>query len=128
LGDLPDGVRQFLRQHVSSVMHLEVLLRLRAQPDVAHEPGQLSRDLGGSVDLAIGCLAQLERSGLAARDGAEDELCYVYAPKDRRLAAAVDEVADTYARRKVAVVTEIFRAPDDPLRDFSEAFRVRKRR
>lgn len=126
MSELPENVRQFLRDHISSVMHLEVLLRLRAAPDDHLTPMQLSSELGGSVDLAIACLAQLERSGLVRQ--VDDDLTYRYSPQDRARAAVVDTVADTYTRRKVAVVSEIFRQPDDPLRDFSNAFRLRRER
>lgn len=125
---LPDDVVTFLRLHIESVMHLEVLLRLRgAAPTTVHEPIHLSRELGGSVDAVIGCLAALERSGLVVQDD-PSELGYRYGPVDPRLAATVDLVAQTYAKRKVAVVTEIFSQPNDELRSFSDAFRLRKER
>lgn len=127
MADLPEDVRSFLRAHIESVMQLEVLLCLRRRPDVAHDPTELSRELGGSVDAAISCLRELERSRLVVRDD-PDELTHRYAPADRDLAGAVDLLADTYAKRKVAVVTEIFSQPKDDLRSFSDAFRLRRER
>lgn len=127
MAGLPDDVVRFLRAHIESVMQLEVLLHLRSAPGEPHEPHVLSRELGGSVDAAIGCLTTLERSGLIVRDDPA-ELSYRYAPSDAELAEAVDAVADTYAKRKVAVVTEIFSQPKDDLRSFSDAFRLRKDR
>lgn len=126
--DLPLDVQRFISQHVPSVMQLEVLLRLRSEPDRAHSPMGLSRELGGSVDAAIGCLRDLEATGLAELIDDPDDLAYVYRPRDRALASTVDQVADAYAKRKVAVVSEIYRAPQDPLRSFSDAFRIRKAR
>lgn len=128
MADLPDDVQRFIAQHLQSVMQLEVLLRLRSSPDQVHSPMGLSRELGGSVDAAIACLRDLEATGLAGRSDDPDELAYVYQPRDRSLASTVDQVADAYAKRKVAVVTEIFREPQDPLRSFSDAFRIRKGR
>ena len=128
MSDLDDAVGAFLRAHITSVMQLEVLLRLRSHPGEAISPMQLSRDLGGSVDAAIGCLVDLERSGLVRPADDPDELAYSYAPRTADLGAAVDAVADAYARRKVAVVTAIFTEPTDDLRSFSDAFRLRKDR
>ena len=128
MADLPGDVQRFLNDHVQSVMQLEVLLRLRAAPDEVHSPMGLSRELGGSVDAAIACLRGLEATGLAAPSDDPDELAYSYRPRDRGLAATVDQVADAYAKRKVAVVSEIFREPQDALRSFSDAFRIRKDR
>jgi hypothetical protein len=125
--DLPDHVQAFLREHITSVMQLEVLLHLRAAPG-ACSPMQVSREVGGSVDAAIGCLSALEQSGLSARTDDESDLLYRYAPRTPTLGAGVDAVADAYARRKVAVVTQIFSRPDDPLQSFSDAFRIRRHR
>jgi len=128
MSDLPDDVAAFLRAHITSVMQLEVLLHLRGRAGDAVAPSQLSRELGGSVDAAIACLLELERAGLVDRADDPNELCYRYEPGDRTVASAVDAVADAYARRKVAVVTEIFSEPPDDLRSFSDAFRFRKDR
>lgn len=128
MADLPDDVQRFLNDHVPSVMQLEVLLRLRSAPDEAHSPMGLSRELGGSVDLAIACLRDLESAGLVTPSDDPDELAYRYRPGSRAVASTVDEVADAYAKRKVAVVSEIFREPQDSLRSFSDAFRIRKSR
>lgn len=127
MADLPDDVQAFLREHVTSVMQLEVLLHLRAA-DRACTPLQVSREVGGSVDAAIGCLRALEQSGLAEQVDDESDLLYRFAPRSRQLADGVSAVADSYARRKVAVVTQIFSRPDDPLQSFSDAFRIRRGR
>jgi hypothetical protein len=128
MAELPDDVQAFLREHITSVMQLEVLLHLRRSAGIA-TPTEISRTVGGSVDAAIGCLHELEQGGLAVRVDDDRELCYRYEPADRRLRAAADAVADAYARRKVAVVTYIFSRPDDdPLRSFSDAFRFRRDR
>jgi hypothetical protein len=127
MADLPERVRRFLQDHISSVMQLEVLLRLRNERDRSLSPMQLSRELGGSVDLVLGSLVELHRSGLVVQESGDD-LLYRYQPKNPSLGTAVDEVAGAYAARKVAIVSEIFRPPDASLRNFSEAFRVRKDR
>lgn len=128
MSELSDDVSDFLRAHVTSVMQLEVLLHLRARPNELFDPTHLSRELGGSVDSAIGCLLDLERSGLVARSDDPGDLSFRYGPRDARLDAAVGAVSDAYAKRKVAVVTAIFAEPADDLRSFSDAFRIRKER
>ena len=125
MSGLPDDVRGFVEAHITTVMQLEVLLHLAAAPTETFEPPQLSTRLGGSPDAVILALEQLVASRLVERD--EEELRYRYAPASPELAAAVTAVAGTYANRKVAVVTLIFSTPSDDLRDFSNAFRFRKR-
>ena len=126
MADLPDDVTAFIDRHLSSVMALEVLLHL-AKHDRVFEPRELSAALGGSPDAVILCLQQLEADGLIAATS-DDELCFRYSPKDAELNRTVQVMAETYARRKVAVVTRIFnRSSDDDLRSFSDAFKIRKR-
>jgi hypothetical protein len=127
VSDLSGDVKSFLDEHVTSVMQLEVLLMLR-ETGVVSTPSDVSRRVGGSVDAAIACLTALDRSGLVDRLADEAELRYRYGPSTPKLAKTVDDVADSYARRKVAVITHIYSEPDDPLRSFSDAFRLRKER
>lgn len=127
MADLSDDVRAFIDERIPSVMQLEVLLHLRASGGSC-TPNDVSRRVGGSLDAVIVCFTELERGGLAHRIDDETEIRYEYAPADRSLAATVDAVAAAYASRKVAVVTQIFSRPDDPLRSFSDAFRLRKDR
>lgn len=123
--ELSDDVQTFLRLHIPSVMQLEVLLHLRAAAGRPCAPIQISRQVGGSVDAAIGCLTALERAGLVERVDDEHDLCYRYAPTPE-LRPQVDAVAGAYARRKVAVISYVFSQPDDALRSFSDAFRIRR--
>lgn len=127
MAELPDDVRSFLREHIPSVMQLEVLLHLRAASGDCR-PLDVSRQVGGSVDAAITCLTSLERSGLVRRADLETDLCYRFAPSSDELEHGVEAVSEAYARRKVAVVTEIFSRPDDALRSFSDAFKIRRDR
>jgi DNA-binding IclR family transcriptional regulator len=125
MADLPEDVTAFIDRYLSSVMALEVLLHL-ARHDRVFEPRELSSALGGSPDAVIICLHELEAHGLIAATS-EDDLAYRYAPSSAEVNRAVHVMAETYARRKVTVVTRIFdRGPDD-LRSFSDAFKFRKR-
>ena len=123
--DLPDDVTSFIDRYIASVMALEVLLHL-ARHDRVFEPRELSAVLGGSPDAVILCLQQLEADGLIAATS-EDDLTYQYAPTSAALNRTVQVMAETYARRKVAVVTRIFNRSSDDLRSFSDAFKFRKR-
>lgn len=57
---------------------------------------------------------------------AESENGYRYAPQNPRLSALAAELAETYRQRRVTVVETIYKAPRESIRDFSEAFRLRK--
>jgi hypothetical protein len=125
MSDLPEDVTSFIDQHIASAMALEVLLHL-AKHDRAFEPAELSSQLGGSPYAVILSLNELQQHGLVAPT-LEDDVRFRYEPKDEELDRVVQLLAQTYARRKVAVITRIFDRPDDDLRSFSDAFKFRKR-
>ena len=119
-GGLPDRVARFISEHIDSVEQLEALLLLRAEPRAwtAAELGATMRTLPASVELR---LRDLLDHGLVEREG-----------DTWRFAAGangplVDDVAGCWKARRVAVIAQIFAEPaDDPLRDFADAFRLRK--
>jgi hypothetical protein len=51
---------------------------------------------------------------------------YRYGPASAELAAAVDELAVTYVRHLVQVTNIIHAKPSPGVRQFAEAFRIRK--
>jgi DNA-binding HxlR family transcriptional regulator len=111
MDELPGEVTEFLDRHITSVMALEVLLRL-ATTDRVWRPGELSASLGGSPDAVIRSLEELHGHRLVNRVS-DDDLAYRYAPRDAEGDRAVASVAEAYARRKVAVVSRIFSLPAD---------------
>lgn len=113
MDELPHDVGSFLDRHITSVMALEVLVHL-AKHDRAFQPRELCAALGGSPGAVMLSLEELHVQGLIRRDS-EDDLAYRFVSADTATARAVRAVAETYAKRKVAVVARMFgRAPDDP--------------
>ena len=121
-GGIPDRVGRFIGEHISSVEGLEVLLLLHGEPERwwrADEIGAELKSVPESVSLR---LADLREHDLveANADGAHRVSRAVDA-------AAVDELRESYRRRRVAVIAAIFAEPgDDPAQDFADAFRLRK--
>ena len=125
MDELPRDIVDFLDRHISSVMALEVLLHL-AKHDRVFDPRGLSSALGGSPDAVILSLEELQAGGLISRTS-EADLTYRYTPPSTEANRSVHALSETYARRKVAVVSHIFSRPRDDLRAFSDAFRLRRR-
>jgi predicted transcriptional regulator len=120
VSDLPAGVRGFLREHVFSASQLEVLLLLR-------DCGPLSvPEVAGRTALPPGSLAPwldaFTARGLLVREGDR----YRCAPADDRLTAQLDEVAETWQRRKTTMTRYIYASAQDPLVRFADAFRLRR--
>lgn len=120
-GGIPERVAQFIAAHISSVEQLETLLLLRSDPGRPWSSGEVGaslRTLPESIDLRF---RDLREHGLVEPDG---EGWRIAAAVDGRL---VDELADCWKVRRVAVIALIFAEPgDDPARSFADAFRIRR--
>lgn len=118
-------VRTFLADHIDSVLELELLLLLRANPQRSWTRAELAHEL--KIDAAWAA-EQLDR--LAARKmldrSNEAEPRYRYAPATPAMDTTIAAVADTYASHRVTVIGLIFSKPTSTLRSFADAFRIRK--
>lgn len=103
---------------------LEILLLLFTQPAQELSAEEVSRKLCTRTESAATHLGELERAKLLVVIGTEP-------PKYRfNLAgpqsAVVADLEKTYKQRRVSVISFIYTKPSDPLRAFSDAFRLRK--
>ena len=119
---VPAPVRRFIAGHIESVGQLEVLLLLRAAADKHWTPNEVARAVVTQPASAEGWLEQLRADGLLRlSDG-----CYRYSPPNADVERAIDDLAESYAKYRVAVIGLIFSKPSEHVRNFPEAFRVRR--
>jgi hypothetical protein len=121
---LPENVRRLIVERINSVEALEILLLLFAQPTLELSAAEVSRKLYTTLESASTRLAELQRVKLLVLIGTEP-------PKYRfnsqgPESALVAELEKTYRQRRVSVISFIYTKPSDPLRAFSDAFRLRK--
>ena len=119
--EIPDDVRRFISQYIDSVGELEALLLLRAFPGEAWELGKVARRLYISETEAARILARLCGSGLLVRT---DEI-YRFECRTEELERVVDELAELYARHLIPI-TNLIHAKSRRIREFADAFRLRK--
>ena len=101
---LPARVQAFLSRHITSVEQLEILLLLAGTPGRSWTPVEQARHLRSHPDSAAQRVAQLAEDELVTgEDGA-----YRYGPGNGTVIGDVEEVADTYARRRHAVILAIY--------------------
>jgi hypothetical protein len=124
---LPPVVRAFLGRCIGSVEQLDTLLLLEQEPDRWWSADDVAAELQTSRGAA-----GLRLEGLASKNLLDvrisDDLFYRYAPVSPALQAAVSETVLAYKGNPVAVTAGIYSLPLDEIRDFAEAFRIRKRR
>jgi DNA-binding MarR family transcriptional regulator len=119
---LPADVSRFIDAYITSVEQIEALLVLKADPDIARSPGNIAKRLYTSEESIDVRLAELEAHGLIARSGDD----YVYRPRAEELSDGIERLAEFYAKRKVAVINQVFAGPADEVQSFADAFRLRK--
>lgn len=119
---LPIDVKNFLNDVIDSVTHLEVLLILFSHPDKSFTADAISKELRTNERSAEVQLLHLSEKGLLSKN----EKNYQYKPNTEELHEKVKLTYDLYKERPVSVIAGIFEKPQDKLRNFSDAFRLKK--
>ena len=123
--DIPQHVRDFVIAHIDSVLQLEVLLMLFAQPDHGFGADDISRQMHLDAAWVAEQLAGLCAAGALTCTPPPNQV-YRYQPARPEIDQAVRGLADAYAQRRVSVIGLIFSKPIDRLKSFADAFRLRK--
>lgn len=118
---ISDSARNLLAERIDSATQLEILLLLHRDSSRAWTAAEVAAELRLERQWSESQLAHLARRGLAA---AKDS-AHRYAPADAALAAAVGDLRRAYAERPATVITLIFSKPQEALRTFADAFRLR---
>jgi hypothetical protein len=125
MNGLPDDVRQFIAENISSVAKLEVLLLLRSHPAQEWSASAVAKELATSAEVMATHLDEwLSRGLLDVNESTERS--YRYSAKTPELDRVVRDLADLYQARRVTVITQIYSEPVDKVRTFADAFRLRK--
>ena len=126
MGDdgIPEDVRRFVADEIHSVEQLEILLRLHRQPSEWWTAERMADELRTSRASVAGRLEGMTARGLLELQ-AEGQL-YRYRPTKPETERIVQMLDRLYNERRVTMITLIFSKPLDSIRDFSDAFRIRK--
>lgn len=117
---LDPAVRAFIESAFPSVWALETFLLLRRRPDETWAVSDIVAELRGSETVVRGCLAALERAGLATQDDGGAR----YQPASPALAELADTLAAAYAEKPFTVIGMITSRRPDPLKGFADSFRL----
>ncbi len=120
---LDPSVHSFLHGAVRSVSALELLIFLRGHPGRTWRADELVRELRSSATAVGNALTAFEAAGLVRVDAQED---FAYRPVAPELDRLVEKLQTLYREKRIAVINAIFSQPGDPLRDFADAFRLKK--
>jgi hypothetical protein len=123
--EIPQQVRRFLSDHIESVVQMEILLLLHANPARAFSAADVGRELRIEPEWATTQLANLSARGILSADRVSDAL-YRYDPQTPQLDAAIAGLARAYTDRRVSIIGLIYSKPTDQLQSFADAFRLRR--
>lgn len=122
---VPKHVAAFLLESIDSVVQLEVLLRLQAEPDRPWTPTEIARELMVDPAWVTDQLDYLCARGLLECDrGLQTR--YRYHPGTPDLRATVTDLALIYTQRRVTVISLVYSRPVDPIQRLADAFKIRR--
>ena len=121
-GTIPDAVKRLIAERIDSVAELEAILLLRGERDRWWTALDAGRRLYVSTTVATHTLSVLSERGFLACDGER----YRYEPREDDLDAVVDALSTSYSESLIAVTAAIHSKPSQSVRQFADAFRLRK--
>jgi hypothetical protein len=123
--EIPKNVKAFIASHIDSVVHLEILLLFSREPEKFWSAEEVGKELRISPAWAESELALLSSRGVLKVEQSNSRM-YRHGAISQDLDCALADLATAYRERRVSVINLIFAKPADKLRDFADAFRLRK--
>jgi hypothetical protein len=121
---IPDEVRDFISKHIDSVGQLEALLLLREHRDRRWNAATVAERLYAGEPETRELLKRLAEGGLLTSEG--DTYGFATDLPAERL-STIDALATAYSRQLIPV-TNIIHSKSRRIREFANAFRLRKDR
>lgn len=120
---IPHVVMSLIADRLDSIPELEAVLLFRESG--THWTADLAgRRLYVSTTVAAYILERLHENGFLVPDGSG----YRYQPDTEELAHAVDQLALAYRQHLMAITHVVHSKPSQSVRNFADAFRLRKPR
>jgi hypothetical protein len=123
---LPPQVRALIVDRISSVVQLEILLLLHAEPARSWTADDAATHFRIDPTWAEAQFTELAAQGLVRPLSGGSATTHQYAPKTADLARAVSDLSKAYNDMRVSVISLIYSKPTDTLKSFADAFRIRK--
>jgi hypothetical protein len=124
---LPDDIQRFLKGHIRSVGELEVLLLLHREHARWWTVEAVNEELRASLQSALECLTRLHDSGLLEQSQGQPR-AYRIAPEHVGIDTVVGRLAQLFRERVSSVIDAIYAPSRDTLREFADAFRLKKKK
>lgn len=122
--DITPDVRDMIRKRVTSMDHVEVIVRLRTAADTGMTEPQLRDATRLDAPQLERALQDLARGNIIRLN--ETNSRYLYQPRSDNDRAAVESLVQLYHQRPVTLVKLIYSMPSLAIESFADAFRLRE--
>jgi hypothetical protein len=123
MSELPVAVQRLIRNCISSMVDLEVLLLLQRDPSRWWTAEAATAELRTGADRTADSLRALAQAGLL--DAGEEGFRFDPRSAEQRQAAAA--LAEAYARSRPRVLSFMYQRPNENVTLFADAFRLRRK-
>ena len=123
--DLPPVVWEFMASHIRTLDELQLLITALHADERWWDARSAAREFGISTREAQRALDRLASQNLFDIR-ITDDVRYRFRPGTDELHAAALDVAEAYRATPIAVINLVAGAPRRSIRDFADAFRIRK--
>jgi hypothetical protein len=125
--DIPEDVRCLIIDSIDSVEQLQVLLLLLEQPKRVWLVPDITAELRSSDGSIEKRLSDLYGRRILRREPG-DELRHTYLPFSPEIDPVIRRLAEVYRQRPNRVIDLIYSRPNEALRAFADAFKIKKDR
>jgi hypothetical protein len=123
--DFPDELRDLIRGCIPDVDAVEILLFLSRNARERFEPSSIAKKVRAELpeDVVRRHLSRFVDCRLLRQEGTR----YRFAPAETRLRGLIRALERLYNERPVTLVRAIYTLRTDPVRAFSDAFKLQRR-
>lgn len=124
--ELSDGLRSFIKQYITSLEQLEILLLLSKEPERSWTVEQVFKITQSNLASVAERLKNFTASGFLTTEE-KSGVTYRFRPVSAEIAKHVAELQRAYATSKYKVVETIFSAPPSAAQRFADSFKLKKK-
>lgn len=123
--EIPASVVRFVAEHITSLDQLELLLLLLHAPQKWWDAPSAAREIGADTNSTRRGLERFASQNLLAI-AVTGDVRYRFQPGEARLQEAAEAFNAAYRSNRLAILHLVTGRPERSIRDFANAFRIRR--
>lgn len=122
---IPFEVKRFIDEQVFSIEKLEILIKIYGSEKKKWTAKDLSQELGISEDAVKRRLVHLTNHNISTQHTETGEVLISYNPGNP-YHTVISQLAELYKSQRILILKFIYSKSSESLRDFANAFRLKK--